>query len=210
MNFYLANRRYPATHLWGFVCYRLTYEHSDAEWAEFMTKLRANMYEPRNGEWIQGCESIADRAALETPDGRDLGIAEGGVEAAKRHFKETYTMLPTLGHMWAQDLLVVDAQSYASYAHADSEPEGPPPPPPFAQSFGDKGGHVRLVGYPQGMLDQMSPGYRGELKVLSSLVFTEVYPPLATFALRPMGLWPLARLHPKEVFVGHTTGAQEA
>jgi hypothetical protein len=211
MNFYLANGRDPTTHRWGFVCYRLTYTQTDAEWTDFMTKLRADMNKPESGEWIKGFDSIADMAGLEMHDGREIGIAEGDVEAAKRHFKKTYTMLPTLGRMWAQDFLVIDAQSYASYAHP--EPEEERPPPPFGPCFGDRGGFVRLVDtmeYPQEMLDEMSPGYRGEMKVLSSLVFTEVYPLVATFALRPTSLWPLARLHPREVFVGHTNEAQES
>jgi hypothetical protein len=210
MNFYLANGRDPATYKWGFVCYRLTYAQTDAEWADFMTKLRADMNKPGSGEWIEGFESIADKAGLEVYDGRELGIAEGDVEAAKRHFKETYTMLPTLGRMWSQDFLVIDAQSYSSYAHP--EPEMERPPMPYGPCFGDKGGFVRLVDtveYPPGMLDATSPGYQGELKVLSNLVFTDVYPLLATFALRPASLWPLARLHPREVYVGHTIDSQE-
>jgi hypothetical protein len=210
MNFYLANGRDPATHRWGFVCYRLTYTQTDTEWVDFMTKLSADMNKPGSGEWIEGFESVADMAGLEIHDGRALGIAEGDVEAAKRHFKETYTMLPTLGRMWAQDFLVIDAQSFSSYAY--TEPEEERPPPPFGPCFGDKGGFVTLVDtveYPQGMLDEKSPGYRGEMKVLSSLVFTEIYPLLATFALRPTSLWPLARLHPMEVFLGHTTASQE-
>jgi hypothetical protein len=210
MNFYLANGRSPATHRWGFVLYRLTYAQTDAEWAEFTQKLFADMYNPEGGEWIIGFDSIKNMAGLEIIDGRELGIAEGDVEAAKRHFKDTYKMLPSLGRMWAQDFLVVDEQSYSSYKNPEQEEAKPPPP--FSHTFGDKGGHVRLVDtsqYPQELLDCNSPGYKGELKVLSSLVFTEVYPLLATFALRPTSLWPLARLHPREVYVGHTTGAQE-
>ncbi|KAF2026783.1 hypothetical protein EK21DRAFT_92138 [Setomelanomma holmii] len=170
------------------------------------------MNAPGSGEWIEGFESIADMASLEIYDGRELGIAEGDLEATKRHFKETYTMLPTLGWMWAQDFIVIDAQSYVSYVHPDPE-EARPRPPPFAACFGDRGGHVRLVDtveYPKEMLDEISPGYKGEMKMLSSLVFTEVYPLLATSALRPTSLWPLARLHPREVYVGHTTSSQES
>jgi hypothetical protein len=211
MDFYLENGRDRKTHRWGFACYRLTYNQTDAEWAEFVKKLEADMHNPIGGEWIDGFESISDMAGLEIHDGRKLGIAEGDVEAAKEHFEKTYTMLPTLGRMWAQNFLVIDAQSYDSYAHL--EPELERPPPPFGPCFGDNGGYVRLVDtleYPQEMLDEISPGYSGEMKVLSSLVFTEVYPLLATNALKTTGLWPLARLHPREVYVGHTNDSQEA
>jgi hypothetical protein len=211
MNFYLENGRDRKTHRWGFACYRLTYNQTDAEWAEFAKKLEADMHNPISGEWINGFDSIADMAGLEIHDGRNLGIAEGDVEAAKEHFKKTYTMLPTLGRMWAQNFLVIDAQSYDSYAYP--EPEFERPPPPFGPCFGDKGGHVRLVDmleYPQEMLDEIAPGYSGEMKVLSSLVFTDVYPLLATNALKTTDLWPLARLHPREVYLGHTNKSQEA
>jgi len=145
MEFYLANGRDPKTHKWGFVCYRLTYNQTDAEWANFMAKFRADMDPPGRGEWIQGFDGIADRAGIEMYDGRDLGIAEGDVEAAKRHFKETYTMLPTLDRLWAQDFLVIDAQSYSSYANP--EPEIERPPVPFGPCFGDKGGPFRISAY---------------------------------------------------------------
>jgi hypothetical protein len=211
MDFYLENGRDRKTHRWGFVCYRLTYNQTDVEWANFMKKLEADMHNPIGGEWIKGFDGIAGMAGLNIHDGKKLGIAEGDIEAAKRHFIKTYTMLPTLGRMWTQNFLVIDAQSYDSYAHP--EPESGPPPPPYGPCFGDNGGHVRLVDtleYPQGMLDEMSLGYSGQMKVLSSLVFTEIYPLLATNALRTTDLWPLARLHPREVYVGHTTESQEA
>jgi hypothetical protein len=115
--------------------------------------------------------------------------------------------------MWSQDFFAIDAQSYSSYAKP--KPEETRPPPPFRSGFGSNGGHVRLVDtaygmYPQHHIDATSPGYKGELKVLSTLVFEEVYPLLATHSLRPLELWPLARLHPREVYVGTTDHAQEA
>jgi hypothetical protein len=59
-------------------------------------------------------------------------------------------------------------------------------------------------------IDTIAPGYEGELKVLASLVLTELYPMLASSMLRPSELWVNARLHPEGVWVGHTTWAQEA
>ena len=62
---------------------------------------------------------------------------------------------------------------------------------------------------PKDMLDSQSPGYKGQMKVLSTLVFEELYPLLATLSVRPFGLWPAARLHPREVYVGATDASQE-
>lgn len=119
-------------------------------------------------------------------------------------------MMPTLGRLWTNDFLVVDAQSYES--HVNPLPEGKRPPPPYGPCFGDNGGFVRLVDtmeYPREVIDVTSPGYTGQMRVLSSLLLGEVYPLLATNALRPLHMWPLARLHPGEVYVGHTVAAQE-
>lgn len=85
MNFYLANGKDPKTHRWGFVCYRLTYKQDDAEWADFKRKFEADVF--KSGEWIEGYDSIADMAGLEYIDGRDVGIPEGDIEAAKRYGK---------------------------------------------------------------------------------------------------------------------------
>jgi hypothetical protein len=39
--------------------------------------------------------------------------------------------------------------------------------------------------------------------------FVQLYPLLATLSVRPPGLWPCARLHPREVYVGTTDASQE-
>lgn len=59
------------------------------------------------------------------------------------------------------------------------------------------------------MIDRLSPGYNGEMKVLSTLLFGEIYPLLATHSIRPFGLWPCARLREREVYVGTTDASQE-
>jgi hypothetical protein len=118
-------------------------------------------------------------------------------------------MLPDLGRMWVQDFLVVDSPSYQSYAGPFHKE--PSVPPLHREVFGDGGGFVRLIDtivYPESSIEN-SPGYRGEVKVLSSLLLEEVYPLLATLAVRPPDLWPIARLHPREVYVGHTVDSQE-
>jgi hypothetical protein len=104
--------------------------------------------------------------------------------------------------MWTQDFLVVDKQAYASYTDLVSGPEVRPPPP-YGPGFGCNGGHVRLVDgsykqLSQEMIDRLAPGYKGEMKMLSTLLLEEIYP-LATFSIRPFGLWPCARLHEREV-----------
>jgi hypothetical protein len=212
MDFYSRNPRNLEINpdAWGFVCYRLTYDHTDQQWANFVRKFETDIQ--RSGQWIEGFDNIRDKAGIRFIDGRDIGIAEGDIEAAKRHFRKTFTMLPALGRTWTQDFLVVDKQSFASY---DTPPEEEiRPPPPYGPGFGCNGGHVRLVDMwydqlSQNMIDALSPGYKGEMKVLSTLLFEEIYPLLATLSIRPFGLWPCARLHPREVYVGTTDASQE-
>lgn len=214
MDFYLENKKGDdrAAHRWGFVVYRLTYDQTEEEWTAFQEKFQADI--SRSGKWIAGSDTIMERAGINFIDGREVGIAEGDIEGARRHFKRafTMTMLPTLGRLWTQDFFVVDQQSYQSYAEPPKEEIRPPPP--YGPGFGSNGGHVRLVDavfdqLPQHVIDSTSPGYKGEMKVLSTLIFEEVYPLLATMSLRPYGLWPVARLHGREVYIGTTDASQE-
>ncbi|OAK99959.1 hypothetical protein IQ06DRAFT_294337 [Phaeosphaeriaceae sp. SRC1lsM3a] len=209
MDFYAKNKNWKPNQF-GFVCYRLTYSETDAEWAAFKAKLESDM--KTSGDWIQGYEDIAASASIHFVDGREHNIPEGDIAAAKRHFKSAFTMLPTLGRFWSYDFLVVDKQSYASYSTPKEEEMRPPPP--YGPCFGDNGGHVRLIDtayeqLPRDLIDHTAPGYRGEMKVLSTLVFEELYPLIATFSMRPHTLWPCARLHPREVYVGTSDSAQE-
>lgn len=180
MDFYAKNPRNVEINpdAWGFVCYRLTYDQTDEQWATFQEKFSKDFL--RSGNWIQGFDNIISKHGIKFIDGRDFGIAEGDVAAAKRHFKKTFTMLPALGRVWTLDFLVVDKQAYASHIDRfDPTAEEVRPPPPYGPGFGCNGGHVRLVDttydqLSQTMIDALSPGYKGEMKVLSSLLLEEV------------------------------------
>lgn len=105
--------------------------------------------------------------------------------------------------MWKEDFLIVDQLSYLSYKIPIKEKVGP---------YGDKGGHVLLVdmkAYDQESIEKTSPGFNGNVRVLTSLVINELYPLLVSLNLRPKDIWPLARLHLNQVYVGPTTTTQE-
>lgn len=53
-----------------------------------------------------------------------------------------------------------------------------------------------------------SPGYRGELRILSSLVWSDLYAMLAAQTQGPTELWPLAMQHPNNVYVGPVVQVQ--
>jgi hypothetical protein len=67
----------------GFVAYRLSYRQSDEEWAAFLRKLEADLADW--GDGIDGAEDIQASLKLQWLDGKELGIADGDVEAAKRY-----------------------------------------------------------------------------------------------------------------------------
>jgi len=92
MEFYLNNGRDRKTHRWGFACYRLTYKQTDAEWADFKKKLEADVFQ--SGQWIEGFDTISDMAGLEFIDGREVGIAEGDIEAAKKYMTAARLIRP--------------------------------------------------------------------------------------------------------------------
>lgn len=120
-------------------------------------------------------------------------------------------MLPTPGRMWTEDFLVIDSSSYKSYSNPVQEETRPPPQ--HGPCFGDMGGFVRLVDtdqVSQEFLDAVSPGYQGSVNVLSSVLLEHLYPLLVMHAVRPNNLWPIARLHPDQVYVGHTVPSQIA
>lgn len=96
MERFVATGRDPATQQCGFICYRLTYKQTDAEWAAFLDKLGADFRKPGNGVWIEGYESIADKVGLMMFDGRDFNIPENDIEAAKRHFMKGEHAEPTM------------------------------------------------------------------------------------------------------------------
>jgi hypothetical protein len=67
---------------WGFVLYKITYEHSEKEWDDFVQKLQADVNDW--GDGILGADLIRGSAQLRWIDGRDVGIAEGDYEAATK------------------------------------------------------------------------------------------------------------------------------
>lgn len=67
----------------GFDIYRLTYDQTDEQWAEFVQKIEAAV-----GDWgagISGAEKIKGLLKLHWRDGKELGIVKGDIEAANKY-----------------------------------------------------------------------------------------------------------------------------
>lgn len=72
----------PLPKKFGFVAYRLDYQQNQQEWEGFSRVLKADM--SRWSQGLKGAEPIKDLAALHWIDGREAGIPEGDIEAAKK------------------------------------------------------------------------------------------------------------------------------
>jgi hypothetical protein len=66
----------------GFVIYRLSYEGSDEEWKDFLGKLEDGL--GSGWEDIIGADNIRGKAMLHWIDGREKGITEGDLVAARK------------------------------------------------------------------------------------------------------------------------------
>jgi hypothetical protein len=108
--------------------------------------------------------------------------------------------------MWKQDFIAVDFESVRSYLGQGEQQANQKP-------YGDFGGHLRLIDTMFDAIDpqfikESAPGYKGEVKILGSLVFDDLYPLIASLTQRPIDLWPLAILHPSQVYTGPTVPSQ--
>ena len=102
------------------------------------------------------------------------------------------------------DFLVVDSECFASYMT---------PKPKFGsiKCAGDNDGYFKLIDtatYPPELLVETSPGYTNQMRVLGRVIFDDLYPQLAGLVQRPRDLWPLAMLHPYQVYTGFPVKGQ--
>jgi hypothetical protein len=67
----------------GFMAYRLSYGQSSEEWALFLQKLEADLADW--GDGVAGSADIRELLKLQWLDGKELGIDEGDIDAAKRY-----------------------------------------------------------------------------------------------------------------------------
>ncbi|KAL4902917.1 hypothetical protein BDW74DRAFT_54542 [Aspergillus multicolor] len=197
----------------GFVVYRLTYGQGEAEWRAFRENFEAHVSDWGRGQ--TGSSALKPYLKLLWRDGRECGIPEGDVEAAKRHYLATYpdskgkefsqfpdtTPLTLLDSINRRAFLAVDAASYTSYTSSSYKPCIPAIP------TGDFTGFVLAVDPdfdPAEGPDRPdeTPGFYGQLRVLGSLVWGDLFGMLASQCAILEDLWPLALDHPDHVYAG--------
>jgi hypothetical protein len=78
---------------------------------------------------------------------------------------------------------------------------------------GDNDGYLKLIDtatYRPELINQAAPGFNNQMRVLGRLIYDDLYPQLAGLVQRPRDLWPLAMLHPYQVYVGYPIKGQMA
>ncbi|KAL4925972.1 uncharacterized protein BDV17DRAFT_283583 [Aspergillus undulatus] len=193
----------------GFVVYRLVYGQREDEWRRFREKVDGHMADWGRGQ--TGSAALKPHLKLYWRDGAALGIPEGDIEAAKKHYLETYDQEDTdvPFHLDStinkRTFLAVDKPSYDSYAtksytyeYTTFKPTIPP---------GDTTGFILAVD-PEFNLEEgpdrpdETPGFPGYLRILGSLVWGDLFGMLASQCSILKDLWPLALDHPDRVYAG--------
>ncbi|CAG8907822.1 unnamed protein product [Penicillium egyptiacum] len=185
---------------YGFAVYRLTYGQTESEWTEFVRKVEAHVSDWGKGQ--TGSSTIKEHLKLHWLDGKELGISEGGVDASKQHFKSIKDD-DDWSNLEDGAFLVVDSASFASYTTNSYSPA-------TSQLItGDFSGFLLAVDPdfdPQKGITRPneSPGFNGQMRILGSLVWSDLYSLLASQTSDLKDYWPLASGHPNMVYVGPT------
>ncbi|KAJ5771260.1 uncharacterized protein N7511_003311 [Penicillium nucicola] len=187
----------------GMAVYRLTYEQSETEWAAFVKKLDAHVSDWGKGQ--TGSNAIRPNLKLHWFDGKDLGIAENDIDAAKKHFNSTMNKEegPENPQLQTRVFFAIDSTSYASYTTNLYGPSTSMVVP------GDFTGFLLAVDPdfdPEEGIERPdeSPEYSGQMRVLGSLIWSDLYSLFSAQAAQLEDFWPLAMEHPNQVYVGPT------
>ncbi|KAM5462581.1 hypothetical protein MauCBS54593_007937 [Microsporum audouinii] len=190
-----------------FTMYKLVYGKTDEEWNTFMQKLEADMN--NWGDGIDGANQIKGLLKLEWFDGEELGIPEDDVDAAAKHFEkmreaEDFSQRNLLDY----DLLVIDNAAFSSYMtdkfsmpSADNSGLHPSDFQPFvlqvSSDYDPEDPDLRK--------DEL-PGWKGRMRVLGSLVWSDIYASASEQSSTHMWRW--AMDHPNQVYTGRTVPMQ--
>ncbi|PYH89297.1 hypothetical protein BO71DRAFT_336994 [Aspergillus ellipticus CBS 707.79] len=186
-------------HGFGLVIYRLgSYDASDKLWLELKRRVNASL-----AYWGEGVRRVADIKPwlhVHWIDGKALGIAENDIEAAKRHFRKVAERNPF--RINTDVFLALDTFSLDSFGERPSPPGG-------GMSEGDFRSHILAVdahfnpAAPPEEYAHKSPGFDGTMRILTRLVWNDLYAMLTLKSATLADLWPLAMDHPWKVYTGN-------
>ncbi|KAK4206314.1 hypothetical protein QBC37DRAFT_381219 [Rhypophila decipiens] len=192
---------------WGFVAYRLDYSHSDEQWSSFLAKFNSDTSAwagTGNEETVLGASSIKQSCKITWLDGREHGIPENDIPAARRHFTSLRESKSPLINslLFPHDVfLLADRDAIDSYLN---------PPSLSGQDWidtTDLKSHITLIqgaGFnaEQAARDKEAPGYSGLVWVAGCALFEDVFPGLFMTLYEPKQLWNISACHPGGVYLG--------
>ncbi|OZJ06593.1 hypothetical protein BZG36_00644 [Bifiguratus adelaidae] len=183
----------------GFVIYRLTCKESDEEWVEFLAKLESGLSSGWDG--VLGAESIRGKEYLNWIDGKEIGIAEGDIAAARKHFQTITQSDSFLSGISKHIFLAITPSSIKAFSTQAADRKG------------DYRGFLQVIesDYDPSESKQRGykPGYDGSFKIIDQLVWTDLYAMnIASGSQTFQEYWALAAEHPGAVYVGPTTGVR--
>ncbi|KAI3299374.1 hypothetical protein DTO002I6_1601 [Penicillium roqueforti] len=186
---------------YGFAVYRLTYGQTESEWAEFVRKVEAHVSDWGKGQ--TGSGAIKNHLRLHWLNGKEFGIPEGDIDASRKHFETIKNSLDDWSKLQVRAFLAVDSACFASYTtNSYSAVTSRLIPGDFAgfllavdPEFDSKNGSESA---------DESPGYEGHMRILGSLVWSDLYSLLLSQTADLEEYWPLASEHPNMVYVGPT------
>ncbi|CAG7554698.1 unnamed protein product [Fusarium equiseti] len=165
----------------GFVAYRLCREYDDDKWAKFKRRFEADV-----ADWGRGKEGINDvlqACKIHWVDaGKDIG--DDDVEGAKKHFKDAVFDVPVHDRVF----LAIDKATMKSYL------EPAPTKAKFVLAVDAKFDGTEAT--PE------SPGYKGTMRILGSLLWDELGAMLTTQGAFIQDLWPFAMSDAEKVYRG--------
>ncbi|KAH7137362.1 hypothetical protein B0J13DRAFT_527997 [Dactylonectria estremocensis] len=175
---------------WGYVAYRLNHEHNEGQWAYFKERFEADAADWCEG--VAGIDELRRLAKIHWRDGKELGIEDGDIEAAKAHFKNSFASENPPEKVCHDLFLVADGDTITSYIK-----------PNVANA-----GFITVVDAPfdpndvDDCVKHESPGYSGSVRVLGRLLWDDLGAMYQVENQELVDLWPLARHNPALVYEG--------
>ncbi|KAM7185685.1 hypothetical protein V8F20_011709 [Naviculisporaceae sp. PSN 640] len=207
----------PTFTKWGWVAYRLDYSHTPEEWSRFLDAFNAEVLDGWD-QGVKGASHVKSKAHIQWLDGRDFGIAENDLHAARAHFQSLKDSKSPLiqGLITPSDaFLVADEPSINSFLHP--LPEFHPDPldmqedtKPIIRIAQAKYDPATMEDHTKKIYNKEAPGYTGELDVAGCVLMDDMWPSL--FMSLHAGLysfWPIAAAHPGHIYLGPYANYQE-
>jgi hypothetical protein len=212
----------------GFVAYRVSYEESEDDWAEFLGKVEQGV--ELGWEGVVGAEGMKKKATLHWVDGKAVGIAEGDLEGVQRyvrgfiirveetnicrHFNSNLPSSPTVSN---QLCIVATPDAVSSFmfpptakSTGDSQPyliavsaSATTPPPPSKKDSADASSHNTDDA------PATPPPGPTAFKIPPRLLYTDLFA-LGVYypTLSPPDFAALAAQHPLGLYQGSSTGVR--